>query len=647
MAAVRATYRLQLGPHLSFAEAEALVPYLVELGVSHLYLSPSFEARPGSTHGYDVVDPTRISEERGGEAAFRKLCSAGLGVVLDIVPNHMATAEENPYWSDPSRRRAFFDLDEHSRRHRRFFDVDELAGVRVEDGAVFDETHRLTLELVREGLVDGLRVDHIDGLADPRGYLEHLRSEGVARVWVEKILEEGEQLPRWPVEGTTGYEFANDAQRLLVDRDAEEALTLLYEEVTGESESFEQVAARAKLEQVRATFGPEVERLRRLWAAPELERSLASLPVYRTYVEPWTARVEDADRAALREAQLPAELEAVLLLERPGLDEFVVRFQQTTGAVMAKGVEDTAFYRYGRLLALNEVGGDPGLFHLDIDDFHVRNAARAERFPHALLAGSTHDTKRSADVRARIGALSGLADEWAAHVRRWLVLTEPHATDGAPDANERYLLFQTLVGAWPIDSGRLQEYAIKALREAKRNTTWTDPNESWEDATRRFCESLYGNADFMADLANFADRVARAGARAAQAELLLRLTCPGVPDIYQGDELPFLALVEPDNRRAVDWARRRRLLAEVKNGAAPHEETAKLHLIVRTLEARSRHAASFDGAYTPVDAGPHACSYRRGDDVLVWVPLREGIVKPVDPRLVDLLPEYPLGLYVS
>ncbi len=644
---MRATYRLQLGPHLSFADAEALVPYLVDLGVSHLYLSPSFEARPGSTHGYDGVDPTRISGERGGEAAYRSLCSAGLDVVLDIVPNHMAAAEENPYWSDPSRRRTFFDIDEQTGSHRRFFDIDELAAVRVEDEAVFTETHALALGLVREGLVEGLRIDHIDGLADPRGYLDRLRAEGVAHVWVEKILEGGEQLRDWPVEGTTGYEFLNDAQRLLVDPAGEETLTHLYEELTGEQESFARVAASAKLEQARTTFTPEVERLRRLWAAPELERSLASLPVYRTYAEPWSGRIEDADRAALRQAQLPAELEAVLLLEQPELGEFVARFQQTTGAVMAKGVEDTAFYRYGRLLALNEVGGDPGLFHLDVDEFHTRNAARAERFPHSLLAGSTHDTKRSADVRARIGALSGLADDWADHVRKWLALTEPQTSDGAPDDNERYLLFQTLVGAWPIDPDRLQEYAIKALREAKRNTTWIDPNERWENAATRFCEGLYSNAAFMADLASFASRVAPAGERAALAELLLRLTCPGVPDIYQGDELPFLALVDPDNRRPVDWARRRHLLAEVRSGAAPGPETRKLHLIVRALKLRTRRAASFDGPYTPIDAGPHACSYRRGSDVLVWVPLRDGIGKPVHDRLTDMLPEYPVGLFVS
>jgi (1->4)-alpha-D-glucan 1-alpha-D-glucosylmutase len=645
---VIATYRLQLGPHLSFAEAEGLVPYLADLGVSHLYLSPCFESRPGSEHGYDVVDPSRISEERGGEEAFRRLCAAGLEVILDIVPNHMAVAGENPYWADPERRRRFFDVDETTGRHRRFFDVDELAGVRVEDPHVFDVTHRLALELVRAGLVGGLRVDHVDGLADPRGYLERLRVAGAPHVWVEKVLEDGERLREWPVEGTTGYDFLNDAQRLLVDPDGEDALTSLYVELTGEDDGFADIAHGAKLEQARTTFRPEVERLRHLWDAPGLEEALASLPVYRTYVEPSSGDVEDADRLALDRAGLPRELRAVLELERPGHDEFVVRFQQTTGAVMAKGVEDTAFYRYGRLLCLNEVGGDPSLFHLDVEEFHRRNTIRAERFPRTLLAGSTHDTKRSADVRARIAALTTLSDDWAGSVRRWLAKTESLLTGDAPDRNERYFLFQTLVGAWPLTLDRLQAHAIKALREAKRNTSWVDQDEEWESAVTRYCAALLGHAELRADLESFVDRVIPAGERIALAEVLLRLTCPGVPDVYQGDELELLALVDPDNRRRVDWARRRRLLADVKAGVPPTRETAKLHLLTRALRVRAARPEAFEGAYTPLAAGRGACCFRRGDDVQVWVPLRGRTSKPAPPPgFTDILPEYELGLYVT
>ncbi|HWE83225.1 MAG TPA: alpha-amylase family glycosyl hydrolase, partial [Gaiellaceae bacterium] len=270
-----ATYRLQLGPSLGFAAARDLVPYLVSLGVTHLYLSPSLQARAGSTHGYDVVDPRVISEDLGGEDAFRELCEAGLGVILDIVPNHMAASEENPFWRDPELRRRFFDLDQATGRCRRFFDVDDLAGVRVEDPAVFEETHAVPLRLVREGLVDGLRIDHVDGLADPRGYLERLRAEGVERVWVEKILEEGESLREWPVEGTTGYEFAVDVQALFVDPAGEAVLT----DLAGDPRPFAEVAAAAKAEQALTTFEPEAERLRALLDVPGIAEALAALPV--------------------------------------------------------------------------------------------------------------------------------------------------------------------------------------------------------------------------------------------------------------------------------------------------------------------------------------------------------------------------------
>jgi (1->4)-alpha-D-glucan 1-alpha-D-glucosylmutase len=403
---LRATYRLQLTPDFGFAAARELVPYLRELGISHLYLSPVLQARSGSTHGYDVVDPTRVSEELGGEDALRALCSqggsAGLGVVLDVVPNHMAASDENPYWRDPARRRKFFDWDEETGWYRRFFTIDELAGVRVEDPWVFDATHAKVLELIADGLVQGLRIDHPDGLADPRGYLERLPP---VPIWVEKVLEPGERLRDWPVEGTTGYEFANDVTALFVDPAGEEPLTALYAELTGETRPFAEVAHEAKLELARTDFQREFAHLRRVLHHPRLEEAAASLPVYRTYVEPWSGRVEEADREAL--AGVPGELRRVLLLEERGDPEFVTRFQQTTGPVMAKGVEDTAFYRWFRLTALNEVGGNPDRFTLPVDEFHRGNLEREARFPNHLLATQTHDTKRSGDVRARIVALAG------------------------------------------------------------------------------------------------------------------------------------------------------------------------------------------------------------------------------------------------
>ena len=607
MTELRATYRLQLGGGFGFAAARELVPYLADLGVSHLYLPPSFQARPGSAHGYDVVDPTSISEELGGEAEFRALAAAareaGLGLILDIVPNHMAVDDANRYWTE--RRETFFDVDPDTGAYRRFFDIDHLAGVRQEDPEVFEETHRLALALVRDGLVDGLRIDHPDGLADPEGYLWRLREAGVEHVWVEKILDPGERLrASWPVEGTVGYEFLNDAAALFVDPAGEERLTALWADLSGDPRPFVEWADEAKQEQARTTFTAEVARLRRLHDRPGLEEALSALPVYRTYVRDGVASNEDRE--------LLAEAGIEWLLDAPA--EFVTRFQQTTPPVMAKGVEDTAFYRYLRLLALNDVGGDPGRFGLSVEDFHAEVAARP---PRNLLVTQTHDTKRSGDVRARIGALAGMAEQWEAHVRGWLTLLE--ATPG-PDAVERYLVFQTLVGAGPIEPERLDGYLEKAMREAKRTTSWIEPDVEHEQAVQAFARGLLELEEFRADFDAFAAEVAAAGERAALGQLLLKLTVPGVPDIYNGDELPLFSLVDPDNRRPVDWDARREALAALRRG---EDVDPKLLLIVRALALRARRPGAFSGAYTPVDAGPDVCAFARGEgEVLVVVPVR-------------------------
>ncbi|MGA9858576.1 MAG: alpha-amylase family glycosyl hydrolase, partial [Solirubrobacteraceae bacterium] len=407
---LRATYRLQLTPDFGFAAAREQIPYLRDLGVSHLYLSPSLQARPGSTHGYDVIDPTRISEDLGGEAQFRALChdahAAGMGIVLDLVPNHMATDDANPFWADPQRRARFFDIDEATGRHRRFFDIDDLAGVRQEDPEVFRQTHALVLSLVAEGVVDALRIDHPDGLTDPAGYFAALREAGAGTVWIEKILESDEQLRDWPVSGTVGYEFLNDVCGLFVDDRAQDAFTELWVSVSADRRSFPEVAAEAKREQATGPFWPEIERLAAVQevtgGAPALAHAVAGFPIYRTYVDPATGLVTPADREAVSESGMGDEIAELLLLERDAPAEFVTRFQQTTPPVVAKGVEDTAFYRYGRLLALCDVGGDPGRFGIDGERFHAANAERARRFPQAMLTTMTHDTKRSADVRARI-----------------------------------------------------------------------------------------------------------------------------------------------------------------------------------------------------------------------------------------------------
>ena len=463
---------------------------------------------------------------------MRATRDAGLGIVLDIVPNHMAVDDANRYWADPELRRRFFDLDEATGRHRRFFDVDHLAGVRQEDERVFEETHRLALALVGEGAVDGLRIDHPDGLADPAGYLRRLRDGGARHVWVEKILDPGEQLRDWPVEGTVGYEFLNDVAALFVDPAGEAPLTALWEEVSGDERRFGELAFEAKLEQVRTTFQPEVERLRR--EAPRelggLERTLASLPVYRTYVEPWSGKVEDADREAIAEAGLPESLARVLLLQERGWDAFVTRFQQTTPPVMAKGVEDTAFYRYARLLALNDVGGDPGRFGIGVDAFHAANAIRAERFPRGLLVTQTHDTKRSGDVRARIGALASMPDAWCERVRRWLALT------GGPRARRRAGPTRSATSSsrrwWgrgrSSPSASPPTWRRRCARPSARRAGST-PTRSGRRACRRSAPACTSTPAFRADFEPFAAEVARAGDRMALGQLLLKLTVPGDP----------------------------------------------------------------------------------------------------------------------
>jgi (1->4)-alpha-D-glucan 1-alpha-D-glucosylmutase len=624
---VRATYRLQLSGGFGFDRARELVAYLSGLGISHLYLSPIMRARAGSSHGYDVVDPTRVSDELGGEEGFRRLVDAareaGMGVIVDFVPNHMATSDENPYWSDPERRGKFFDIDPETGWHRRFFTIDDLAGVRVEDPEVFEETHRKVLQLVSEGLIDGLRIDHPDGLADPATYLERLAQRGVELVWVEKILEAGEELRDWPVQGTTGYEFANDVTALFVDPRGEPELTDLYATFTGHREPFAEVAAQAKLEQARTAFQPEVGKLRTLYDHPNLETAVASLPVYRSYVQPSLGRAEDGDREVLRD--LPTDLRRVLMLEEGGHEEFVVRFQQTTGPVMAKGVEDTAFYRYLRLTALNEVGGDPGRFSLPVAAFHRGNLARAARFPRHMLASQTHDTKRSGDVRARIATLAGFAPQWRELVLAWHEANEPLRTGPGPDSREEYLIYQTLLGAWPIERERLSAYLEKALREAKVNTDWDDPNERWERSVLDFAAGLYDHQPFRESFDPFVELVARAGEAAALGALLLRLTSPGVADIYQGDELWALNLVDPDNRRPVQWDERREILEQVERGDIPDRRGRKLYLIREALALRARRPGAFSGPYTLVSAPDDVCAFIRGDhEVAVVVGLRPG-----------------------
>jgi (1->4)-alpha-D-glucan 1-alpha-D-glucosylmutase len=397
-------------------------------------------------------------------------------------------------------------------------------------------------------------------------------------------------------------------------------LTELYARLTGEERRFEEVAAEAKLEQARTTFEPEAGRLAaRLGEAGEgvdLAQALAALPVYRTYVDPATGEVDGLDRLAVQAARLPARLAAILLLEERGHDAFVIRFQQTTPPVFAKGVEDTAFYRYHRLLALNEVGGNPGRFGLSVEDFHAANLERARRFPLHLLASQTHDTKRSGDVRARLVALTWVPDEWRA-------LVESLPVPRGVDPNDAYLVWQTLVGAWPLTRERLDAYLEKALREGKLRSSWLEPDLAYERRVQEFAWSQHAAVE------PFARRLAELGRGISIAQTLLKLTCPGVPDVYQGDELEALNLVDPDNRGPVDWQARRRALAD---------PPPKLRVVRDALAAR------VGGEYEPFDAGADVCAFVRGGRHLVAVPLRPGAEFEPPPGWREVLAGSPYGV---
>jgi (1->4)-alpha-D-glucan 1-alpha-D-glucosylmutase len=631
----RATYRIQITADFTFQAATAAVPYLRDLGISHVYLSPVLEAVTGSTHGYDGTDPTRVSAERGGEDGLRALADAvheaGMGLLVDIVPNHLAVSDETPWWRDPDERARMFDYDPSTGWYRRFFDIDGLVGLRQEDPEVFERSHAKILELVRDGLIDGLRIDHPDGLADPAGYLARLHDEAAVPIWVEKILAPTEPLRPWPVAGTVGYEFADDATAVFVDPSGEAALTAAYTELTGDDRDFEEVALACKREELDGAFTRELDRLVDLAGDVErdaLAETIAHFPIYRTYVVPARAEVADADVQAVFAASAPPGLARALLLATPGHDELITRFQQTTAPVVAKGVEDTALYRSVRLIARNEVGVEPSRFSLPIDAFHARNLDRAGRTPMGLLAATTHDTKRSADTRARIGALASMADEYAVAVRRWFVLagaaTAAAGLADGPSPREWWYLFQTLLGSWPIADDRLHEHMLKAMREARLTTNWAEPDEAHEAAVLTAYRALAALPAFDAEFVPFAERVANAGEWASVGQALLRATSPGVCDTFQGDETWFLSLVDPDNRRPLDWERRRAQLDQVRSGAAPNRDNAKLHALHHALDLRRRLPGPFAGPYRALEAGGSTIAFTRGahDDVLVVVAVR-------------------------
>jgi malto-oligosyltrehalose synthase len=794
-----ATYRVQLHEDFGFAAVADRLDYFADIGVTHLYLSPIMRARSGSTHGYDVVDPTVVSPALGGEKGLRALTAAadarGLGLIVDIVPNHMAASHENPLWEQllaegmstfagslfdvdwrpalptaegkvilpilaepygdtlasgaltlaridgvyrlrygddrtfPLRRETLAVIDaagggkafsgtpgaigswtplhdllerQHYRlvhfrigkdviNYRRFFTIDDLIAVRVSVPEVFEHLHATIIDLIADGVIAGLRVDHPDGLHDPERYLQQLRNRTGAWIVAEKILHPDEQLPDWPIAGTTGYDFCNDVLGLYVNPDALPELAEI-DRMLGGGRSFEEHAIAGKRTVLEGALTADLERIAtRLWAvtqqSPEardvtldwcrrvLARTLEHFRVYRTYVDPETGAARNADRVQIsaaitraREvdphppAQLWDFLEELLCGDagsNPACLDVIARFQQLSSAVMAKGTEDTAFYRYRPLLAACEVGGDPARPARTVDDFQQANIVRAERHPAAQLSTATHDTKRGEDTRLRMAALSEVVDAWRSAVEA----CEEAAVDSPLPAQSRQLVYQTAVGLWPLEGepddalrDRLAEYVVKAEREAGMFSSWTDPDASFEERLRRFAGTVLAGDTAPEAFLTVVRRCAEIAMVSGLAQVVLRTMSPGVPDVYQGTEVWDDALVDPDNRRAVPFASRGTALAEVSGDVAVEDLLAnrrdgriKLLILHRALAARAAHASCVvaGSGYLPLTVtgtwSEHVIGFARvasngSDALLVVAPRLPGAVmgERAEPPLADV-----------
>lgn len=550
--------------------------------------------------------------------------------------------------------------------YRRFFDINSLVGIRVEDQRVFADTHQLILKWLQCNQLDGVRVDHPDGLSDPEQYFQWLRAANPA-AWIvaEKILQPGESIPEsWGIAGTTGYDFLNLANELFVDPRGEAPLTEYYRSFTGEDTDFDAAVRAKKAIVLRNVLGSDINRLTALlvqicenhrdyrdYTRHELHEAIREVithfPVYRTYARADAGVISQTDADVISQAVAAARGSRTDLEERlfnflgdiltlnvqgPVEREFVMRFQQVTSAAMAKGMEDTAHYSYLRLVSLNEVGGNPGDFGLPIDEFHKWCSDTQSRFPATMLATSTHDTKRSEDVRARIDLISEIPEAWAQAVTRWSSANARYRIGDAPDRKTEYLLYQTLVGAWPISKERLSAYMRKAVREAKEQTSWLEPNATFEAALESYIDALMQDHEFIADLERFLAPLITPARFSSLAMNLLKLTAPGVPDVYQGTELWQLTLVDPDNRQKVDYAVRRRLLTELDHLSAEEilaradEGLPKLWTIRQSLRTRNAHPEEFgaEGTYRALwPAGPKAgyvVAFQRGAGVMVAAP---------------------------
>lgn len=642
-----------------------------ESGSEYLaFLADSLTALPSPT----AIDEASVGQRHRDKEIVRNLLERlfdEVPFIAEAVDSALKQFNNNPDKLDgilelQNYRLAFWRTAEQDLGYRRFFDVNTLVGVRVEDPKVFSDTHALILKWLREGVLDGIRVDHPDGLRDPRRYFERLR-EQASDVWIlgEKILEPGEKLrPEWPIDGTTGYEYLNQAGGLFVDVDNEQAITTVYADFTGEATDYAEVCRDKKHRVLRDLLGSDVNRLTTLFAdicelhrnhrdytRQEITRAIrevvACFPIYRTYVVAERGEITGDDERYVNEAiesskrhrpdidpELFGFLRDVLLLRVPGEleGEFVMRFEQFTGPAMAKGVEDTTFYCYNRLVSLNEVGGDPGRFGVTPADYHKFCAEVQQTHPRTMLGSSTHDTKRSEDVRARIDLLSEMPDKWKDALCRWAGMNAKYKKSDCPDRNTEYFLYQTMIGAWPIDTERLLPYMQKATREAKQQTNWLSPNKEFEEATASFIEAIYKDQEFLNDFEEFVSPLVEPGRINSLSQVLLKLTSPGIPDTYQGTELWDLSLVDPDNRRPVDYAVRRRILGEL-----PHlkvediwerreEGLPKIWTFYHGFRARRERPQAFgaEGTYKPLFAtgekANHAVAYQRGDSVVAVVP---------------------------
>ncbi|HEX8312440.1 MAG TPA: malto-oligosyltrehalose synthase [Chthoniobacteraceae bacterium] len=679
-------------------------------------ISTALEYLPGRTE----TDPARIAERSREKEVTRKrlaqLTSTEPAVheaILSVVEEIQRGGDTQSYdtldelISAQPYRLSYWRVAAEEINYRRFFDINQLAAIRMEEPEVFETTHQLVFELIRSGAVNGLRIDHVDGLFHPRAYLEQLQQRTSELLdapvenrplylLVEKILGVGERLRSdWPIHGTTGYEFGNQLTAVLIDPAAERAFSELYVKTTDLTVPFPEVAYRGKRLVMNVAMASEVNVLGHMlnklsetnrWyrdftlnaLTTAVREVIASFPVYRTYLvpgeEPAPDDVRVIERAITAARRRNPALERTVfeflrevLLPSPdsahGVDEearraFVMKFQQCTGPITAKGVEDTAFYVYNRLVALNEVGGEPGHFGSKVEVFHKQNAARFAEFPQSMLATSTHDTKRSEDTRARIAALSEVPLEWGRAIRRWQTINRKHRRDVAgelaPDANEEYLLYQNLLGSWPITPmskeehqqyiERVQGYMMKALHEAKVNSSWVEPNTAWDEAVNQFVATILEPSRsnrFLASFTQFAEDLSRAGAINSLAQTVLKLTSPGVPDIYQGNEMWDFSLVDPDNRRPVDYELRQRQLASIEGEVSASEllenwtdGRGKLLVTQRILHFRRDNPALFQqGEYLPAEAqgilGENVIAFRRrheGREILVVTPRLSSVV---------------------